>query len=314
MIVVAALLSGVAAFGAVLFALTPVREAWVRNRLTPHLGSTHRASRRPARHVLEDVFERTERGLGSSRLWARLERLRARAGVRWTTAEIVYATFGAAILLVLVLLLVGAGTGAIVVAPIVAAGTALVVLNVKVQRRRAAFDEQLPDALEAMASALKVGQSLTQSLQVIAEEADAPIADEFDQVLAEARLGRPLEIAFQGVLERVGSSELEFVITAVTVQRRVGGSLATLLETVAATVRRRQEFSRKLRSLTAMGRLSARVLVVMPFVVAALLTTINPGYMHPLYATSTGTLLLATAGGMLAVGSLLLRRIVSLEV
>ena len=314
MIVVAALVSGAAAFGAVLFALTPVRQAWVRNRLAPHLGSTHRASRRPARDVLGDVFERTERGLGSSRLWRRLESLRVRAGVRWTTAEIVYATFGAAILLVLVLLLVGAGTGAIVVAPVVSAATALVVLNVKAQRRRAAFDEQLPDALEAMASALKVGQSLTQSLQVIVEEGDAPIADEFDQLLAEARLGRPLEVAFQGVLERVGSPELEFVVTAVTVQRRVGGSLATLLETVAATVRCRQEFSRKLRSLTAMGRISARVLIVMPFVVAVFLTMINPGYMHPLYATSTGNLLLVTAGGMLAVGSLLLKRIVSLEV
>ena len=314
MIILAALLSGAAAFGAVLFALTPVRQAWVRTRLAPHLGSTHRAPRRPARDVLAHVLDTTERGLGSTRLWGRLERLRVRAGVRWTTAEIVYATLGAAILLMLVLVLVGANTGAIVVAPIFSVGAMLAVLNVKVQRRRAAFDEQLPDALEAMASALKVGQSLTQSLQVIAEEADKPIADEFDQLLAEARLGRPLEVAFQAVLDRVGSSELEFVITAVTVQRRVGGSLATLIETVAATVRRRQDYSRKLRSLTAMGRISARVLVVMPFVVAFLLTIINPGYMHPLYATSTGNLLVVLAVGMLAVGSLLLKRIVSLEV
>lgn len=314
MIILAALLSGAAAFGAVLFALTPVRQAWVRTRLAPHLGPTHRAPRRPARDVLAHVLDRTERGLGSTRLWGRLERLRVRAGVRWTTAEIVYATLGAAILLMLVLVLVGADTAAIVVAPIVSVGAMLAVLNVKVQRRRAAFDEQLPDALEAMASALKVGQSLTQSLQVIAEEADKPIADEFDQLLAEARLGRPLEVAFQAVLDRVGSSELEFVITAVTVQRRVGGSLATLIETVAATVRRRQDYSRKLRSLTAMGRISARVLVVMPFVVAFLLTIINPGYMHPLYATSTGNLLVVLAVGMLAVGSLLLKRIVSLEV
>jgi tight adherence protein B len=314
LIILAALLSGAAAFGAVLFALTPVRQAWVRTRLAPHLGSTHRAPRRPARDVLAHVLDTTERGLGSTRLWGRLERLRVRAGVRWTTAEIVYATLGAAILLMLVLVLVGANTGAIVVAPIFTVGAMLAALNVKVQRRRAAFDEQLPDALEAMASALKVGQSLTQSLQVIAEEADKPIADEFDQLLAEARLGRPLEVAFQAVLDRVGSSELEFVITAVTVQRRVGGSLATLIETVAATVRRRQDYSRKLRSLTAMGRISARVLVVMPFVVAFLLTIINPGYMHPLYATSTGNLLVVLAVGMLAVGSLLLKRIVSLEV
>jgi len=116
------------------------------------------------------------------------------------------------------------------------------------------------------------------------------------------------------MLERVASSELEFVITAVTVQRRVGGSLATLLETVASTVRRRQQFSRKLRSLTAMGRISARVLIVMPFVVAVLLTFINSRYMHPLYATKTGNLLLVAAVSMIAVGSLFLKRIVSLGV
>ena len=314
MIVVVALLSGAAAFGAVLFALTPVREAWVRSRVAPHVGSMQRGRRRPSREMFQDALGRTESKLGSTRLWGSLERLRARAGIRWTTAELVYATFGGTILLILALVLLGAGTGAIVLAPVVCVGAVLVLLRVKVQRRQAAFDEQLPDALEAMASALKVGHSLTQSLQVIAEDGDQPIADEFDQLLAEARLGRPLEVAFRGMLERVASSELEFVITAVTVQRRVGGSLATLLETVAGTVRRRQQFGRKLRSLTAMGRISARVLIVMPFVVAVLLTFINSRYMHPLYATKTGNLLLVAAVSMIAVGSLFLKRIVSLGV
>jgi tight adherence protein B len=314
MIVLVALLSGAAAFGAALFALTPVREAWVRSRVAPHVGSMQRGRRRPSRELLQNAFGRTERSLGSTRLWGRLEQLRARAGVRWTTAELVYATIGGSILLILGLALLGVGTAAIVLAPIVCVGAVLVVLRTKVQKRQAAFDEQLPDALETMASALKVGHSLTQSLQVIAEEGEQPIADEFDQLLAEARLGQPLEVAFRGMLERVASTELEFVITAVTVQRRVGGSLATLLETVAATVRRRQQFSRKLRSLTAMGRISARVLVVIPFVVAVLLTLINSRYMHPLYATRTGNLLLAAAVALMAIGSLLLRRVVSLEV
>jgi tight adherence protein B len=313
MIAVAALLSGAAAFGAVLFALTPTREAWVRNRLAPHLTSTKRAPRRPTRATIEAALDATESRLGSTRVWRKLDTLRARAGVRWKTAELAYATAGAALLLMLLLVLVGAGAAAIVLAPILTTGAVLVLLRTKVQRRQAAFDEQLPDALEAMASALKVGHSLTQTLQVIAEEAEKPIADEFDQLLAEARLGRPLEVGLQGVLERVASAELEFVITAITVQRRVGGSLAQLLETVATTVRRRQQFSRKLRSLTSMGRVSARVLIVMPFVVGALLTVINSSYMHPLYSTRVGQLLLVAAASMLAVGSLILRRIVSLQ-
>jgi tight adherence protein B len=286
----------------------------VRGRLAPHLTSTKAASRPSKRLLVESVLSGTETRLGATRIWRKLDALRSRSGVRWTTAEIVYATAGASVLLMLVLILVGAGAAAIVIAPVVTTGAVLVFLRTKVQRRQAAFDEQLPDALETMASALKVGQSLTQSLQVIAEEAEKPIAEEFDQLLAEARLGRPLEVAFEGVQERVRSGELEFVITAIRVQRRVGGSLATLLETVASTVRRRQQFGRKLRSLTAMGRVSARILIVMPFVVGGLLTIINSSYMHPLYGTQVGRLLIVVALVMLAVGSLLLKRIVSLEV
>lgn len=313
MIAVVALLSGAAAFGAALFALTPAREAWVRGRLAPHLASTKRASRRSPRAVLEGALGATEGRLGSTRAWKKLDMLRARSGVRWTTAELAWATTGAALLSVLLLVLAGAGVAAIVIAPAAITGIVLVLLRAGVRRRQAAFDEQLPDALESMASALKVGHSLMQSLQVVAEEAERPISDEFGQLLAESRLGRSLETGLYGVLERVASTELEFVITAITVQRRVGGSLAQLLETVAGTVRRRQQFARKLRSLTAMGRVSARILVAMPFVVGGLLTLINPSYMHPLFASRTGLTLLVAAAVMLAVGSLLIRRIVSME-
>lgn len=313
MIAVAALLSGAAAFCAALFALTPAREAWVRGRLAPHLASTKQASRRTPRTVLEEALGATEGRLGSTRAWRKLDLLRTRAGVRWTTAEVAWATAGAALLSMLLLVLAGAGAAAIVIGPAATTGIVLTLLRTAVRRRQAAFDEQLPDALESMASALKVGHSLMQSLQVVAEEAEKPIADEFDQLLAESRLGLSLDTALHGVLDRVASTELEFVITAVTVQRRVGGSLAQLLETVAATVRRRQQFSRKLRSLTAMGRISARVLIAMPFVVGGLLTLINRSYMHPLYATGPGRMLLVAAAAMLAVGSLLVNRIVSMQ-
>jgi tight adherence protein B len=113
--------------------------------------------------------------------------------------------------------------------------------------------------------------------------------------------------------ERVGSKNLDFVITCVTIQRQVGGSLAGLFDMVAEAVRQRQQFARKIRSLTAMGKMSAYVLIGLPFFVAGTLTVINGSYMAPLYDTNAGHMLIAAGLCMMAVGSLILRKIVSFK-
>jgi tight adherence protein B len=111
--------------------------------------------------------------------------------------------------------------------------------------------------------------------------------------------------------ERVGSKNFEFAITAVTIQRQVGGSLATLFDMVADTVRQRQQFARKIRALTAMGRMSAYTLIGIPFFIAGTVTLLNSGYMHPLYFTNAGRFLIVMALVMMGFGSLILKKIVS---
>jgi tight adherence protein B len=130
-------------------------------------------------------------------------------------------------------------------------------------------------------------------------------------VLTETSLGRPMDEALASMAERTGSENFEFAITAVTIQRQVGGSLAGLFEMVAETVRQRQQFARKIRGLTAMGRMSAYVLVGLPFFVAIAVTFLNPGYMNPLYHTTTGHYLIVGTLMMMSVGALLLKKIVS---
>jgi len=110
---------------------------------------------------------------------------------------------------------------------------------------------------------------------------------------------------------RVDSKNFEFAITAVTIQRQVGGSLAGLFDMVADTVRQRQQFTRKIRSLTAMGRMSAYVLVGLPFFIAGAISLLNGAYLSPLFHTSTGHLLLFMGVTMIAIGSLILKKIVS---
>jgi tight adherence protein B len=113
--------------------------------------------------------------------------------------------------------------------------------------------------------------------------------------------------------ERLGSKNFEFAITAVTIQRQVGGSLASLFDMVADTVRQRQQFARKIRSLTAMGKMSAYTLIGLPFFLMGAISVLNSGYLHPLFHTSPGHMLLIVGVVMMMVGSAILKKIVSFK-
>jgi tight adherence protein B len=132
-------------------------------------------------------------------------------------------------------------------------------------------------------------------------------------VLTETRLGGRLETALQNMGERIGSNDLDFVIRAVIIQRNVGGSLAGLFELVAETVDKRHAFRLKVKSLTAMGRMSATVLIVLPFAVALLVTAVSHNYMAPLFDSGVGHVLLILGLTMMVIGTLILRRMVAFE-
>jgi tight adherence protein B len=122
-----------------------------------------------------------------------------------------------------------------------------------------------------------------------------------------------MDDALAGLGARIGSSNLSFVISAVTIQRQIGGSLAGLFDMVADTVRQRQQFIRKVKGLTAMGRMSAYVLVGLPFFIGLLVTLTNPTYIAPLYHTGTGQKMLFGGLAMILVGSAMLKKIVSFK-
>src|SRR5439155_528024 len=157
----------------------------------------------------------------------------------------------------------------------------------------------------------KAGHSFKQGLQAVVDESQPPASAELKRVLTEAGLGRPMDDALAEMADRIGSENFSFAITAVTIQRQVGGSLASLFDMVAETVRNRQQFARKIRSLTAMGRMSAYTLIAIPFFIAGTVTLINGEYMHPLYHTHAGHLLLLVGLAMMATGSVILKKIVS---
>ena len=301
---------------AVLFAST-LRGTFLKRRLAPHIDSTrHRSKRRTGRERLDwmnGLFRVTENTLGQRRQWRNLQLLLQRADLPLRTVEFAWLLLGGAVLFAIVAALAGGGGLAVLSMFLVGGFVPYVFVWMKAHRRIRAFEDQLPDLLITMAASLKAGHSFKQGLQSVVDEGQEPAAKELRRILTDTQLGRPMEEALNDTAERIGSKNFSFVITAVNIQRQVGGSLAGLFDMVADTVRDRQQFARKIRSLTAMGRMSAYTLVGLPFFIAGALTLLNPSYMAPLYNTHTGHLLIVGGLTVMAFGSLILKKIVSFK-
>ena len=165
------------------------------------------------------------------------------------------------------------------------------VLQARAHRCRRVSD-QLPDALEMMARSLRAGHALSAAFKLVASEAPAPVAVEFGKAFEQQNLGMPLDQAVVAMAQRVpGNADLRIFAVSVLVQHETGGNLVEVLEKIAETIRERYRFYGKLRALTAEGRLGGLILGGLPFVVAALLCMVNPGYMSEL-TTGTGQMIL----------------------
>ena len=169
-------------------------------------------------------------------------------------------------------------------------------LGVKRQKRLNAFSQGLADTLQLMSGSLSAGLSLAQSIDTIVREGQEPISGEFQRVVIETRLGVTLEDSLEGVAERMESQDFEWVVMAIRIQREVGGNLAELLLTVAATLREREFLRRHVKALSAEGRLSCYVLGGLPPVFLLYLTLTQPDYVSRSTRTPLGWMLLAGDG------------------
>ena len=181
-------------------------------------------------------------------------------------------------------------------------------------RRLAAIQGQLADTLMVIASSMRAGHSFLQSLDSAAKEIDEPAAGEFGRVLREIRLGRDTDDALEALVERVGSQDLEWAVTAIKVQRKIGGNLAEVLETVANTIRERDTLRRQMRVLSAESRISVVVLTVLPVLIAIYLMVVNPEYLRILTTTTAGKIISISALALMGIGYLWMKRIVKLDV
>jgi tight adherence protein B len=290
----------------------------VRRRLEPHVPITvaepSAEKQQPVQRrfaFLNGLFSATERAFSRFPAWNRLRKALERADAPIRPAEFFYTMVGAGLLVAFFVTVVGLPFLVALIGFLLGGALPYVILARKGGQRQKAFDEQLPDLLMTMGASLRAGHNFRQSMQAVVEESADPASKEFKHVLLETGFGRPIDQALVDVAKRLGSRNFDYVISVVSIQREVGGSLANLFDMVSETVRHRQQFGKKVRALTAMGRTSAYVLVGMPFFLVVVLSLINYRYMAPLFTTHTGRFLMVIAVIGMAIGGLILKKIVS---
>jgi len=184
-------------------------------------------------------------------------------------------------------------------------------------KRLTRFNDQLPDMLNLMVNGLRAGFSTMQAMEAVSKELPAPICDEFKRVVQEMQLGITMEKALANLLRRIPSQDLDFLITAINVQREVGGNLAEIMDIISYTIRERIRIKGDIRALTAQAMYSGRALALMPLILLCILWFLNRSYVMEFFNKETilcGGIALGAAGLLITFGYFVMMRIANVEV
>ena len=184
----------------------------------------------------------------------------------------------------------------------------------KARRRVSSFEEQFPDCLEFVSRSMRAGHAFAEAIEMAHREFSEPLAGELRRTFEEQNLGQPLDIVLRKLSERVPSMDVQFFVSAVLLQRRTGGNLAELLDKLAQLTRERFKLRARIRTVSAQGIMSGRILSAIPIGVGGMMFAANPKYARFFIDDPTGNLLLATAFGLQVLGYLIIRKIVNIEV
>jgi tight adherence protein B len=184
----------------------------------------------------------------------------------------------------------------------------------KKKRRMEKFQRQLPDALDLIARALKAGHAFTSGLKMVGDELGEPVGTEFEKTLHEINFGSGIPEALKGLTRRVDCPDLRFFIISVIIQRETGGNLAEILAKIAYLIRERFKLQNRVQVLSAEGKLSAIILIAIPFVIALALSVLNPVYIKTLFIDPVGKALVAFALLMMVIGIVVMKRMIQIRV
>lgn len=290
------------------------RERHLRRQLAEIEGDprieTHSLLRSKYLEQLSPIERRLEALPGMGRLRRLIEQAGREQPAHYVLAQMVLLGLLAAVVIMLWLPRLPA---ALTLAPLVAIAPLARLFWLRT-RRLHEIERQLPDAIEVMKRSLKAGHPFVAALKLVGQDLDAPIGTEFAKTAADLSYGADPRAALVNLLTRVPSLPLMGFVTAILIQRETGGNLAEILDQIAQVIRGRYRFQRRVRTLSAEGRMSAWVLTLVPFALAAILHLTSPDYLKVMLSKPLGHQILAVCGVLMLTGILWMRRIIRIEV
>ena len=238
----------------------------------------------------------------------------ARADLKLRTSEFVMIQVGLMLAAALLSLWRFGFAPQFVIAGVVAYIAPMQYLNWRQRRRLRAFNLRLPDTLSLLSNAMKAGLSLPQAIESVSQNASPPVSDELARVVRETKLGSTTTAALTSMVRRVGSEDLDLIVTAISIQSTVGGNLARILDGISHTIRQRVQVKSQISAMTAQMRASGWIITLLPFIVAGVLNVITPSYFRVMFTDPAGRVLLGLAGLSIFIGNLFVRRITSFRV
>ncbi len=187
-------------------------------------------------------------------------------------------------------------------------------LRRRTSRRKRKFMGQLADMAQMMGNSMRAGFSIIQSMELVGNEGPSPASEEFERVVTEIRLGLPVDVALDHLLNRLPGEDLELMVVAINVQRQIGGNLSEILTVISETIRQRVQFEGELKTLTTQGRLSSYIVTALPVGVAVIIYLLDGPYESYLYTATLGRIMLGVSLTLIGVGFFFLNRIANIEV
>jgi len=247
--------------------------------------------------------------------WSRLiEHKLIQAALPMRGAEFMVICLGVAVLSAVVLVLLSGSMLLGLMGGMIGFGTPLLILGMKIDQRRKAFNDQLGDTITLIANALRTGYSFMQAIEMVSREMAKPIGEEFARVLKEMNLGVTTEDALNNMAKRVNSEDLDLVITAVLIQRQVGGNLAVVLDSIANTIRERIKIKGHIKTLTAQGKISGIIIGMLPIVMGGIIYLLNPEYIKILFIDPLGKIMLVAGVVSQFIGMMVIRKIINIDI
>lgn len=243
-----------------------------------------------------------------------LKILLEQADLNWTPGTFLAISFGLATALAASAFILSQATMPVVLSALAGLWFPLMYVKRLKKRRLRRFEEQFPEAIDLLGRSIRAGHAFPTGLKVVGEESPDPMATEFRQIFDEQKFGLPLEDSLMGLADRIDMVDVRIFVTAILIQREVGGNLAEILDKISYTIRERFTLQRQIRVYTAQGRLTGYILAAMPILLGLAITALNPEYMAILFEEPMGKVLIAAAAILQFLGFLLIRRIIDIEI